>query len=105
MREIIKVKELETVPFNFINDVDNQWVSAVIVIKQGSYFIKEYSEYERSYLVYKQSCKAFLPNMIGRSIFASCLDGTDQYLRLDACLRGNENNWKIEKVYLCEVLK
>jgi hypothetical protein len=37
--------------------------------------------------------------MGGYSIYASCLDGTDQCLRLEGCLRG-DNAWKIEKCYM-----
>lgn len=59
-------------------------------------FDREYSEEGRSYR-FSNYNKAFLP-MCSGSIFSSCLDGTDDGVRLDWYVNGG--NWKVERVYV-----
>lgn len=47
--------------------------------------------------------KAFLDGMGGYSIYASCLDGTDPCVRLEAYMRaehGGEKGWKVDYCYI-----
>lgn len=69
---------------------------AVIVFKQES-FTQEYSLESRSY-IFTLANKYFLPNMGGNSLFANCLDGSEQMVRLDWYL----GSWKIDYCYLLE---
>lgn len=60
---------------------------------------KKYSYDSRTYVI-SSGNKGFQPNMGGYSIFASCLDGTDQQIRLEAYMaeeRGGENGWVVEE--------
>ena len=75
---------------------DQNPLQCVIVFKQES-FKKEYSETSRSYR-FRSDNKYFLPNMGGNSIFASCLDGTDQNLKVSDYF----GEWKIEYCYVIE---
>ena len=68
-----------------------------IVFTEDS-FDKPYPVEARTYAVSSNN-KAFQPNMGGYSIYASCLDGTDNCIRLEQYMRG-EDAWKIEKCYM-----
>jgi hypothetical protein len=83
--------------FRKVNDEKLPPVDGYIVFTEDS-FKENYSELSRTYRVNSNN-KAFQSDMIGSSIFASCLDGTDISLRLDGYLRG-ENAWKIERCYV-----
>ncbi|MDQ0360010.1 hypothetical protein [Breznakia pachnodae] len=72
------------------------WTSAVIVFKQESYE-NEYSEKSRSYAIWSDD-KYFQPSMLGNSLFGSCLDGTDQCVRLNEYLI----EWIIDYCYITE---
>lgn len=57
-----------------------------------------YSWESRTYVISSDN-KAFQPRMGGYSIFGSCLDGSDQYLRLDVYMKdeqGGKNGWVAE---------
>ena len=59
---------------------------------------KEYSWNSRTYLISSDN-KAFQSNKGGYSIFGSCLDGTDQCVRLEQYLQeeyGGESGWGVE---------
>ncbi len=63
---------------------------------------KEYSWDGRTYEISSNN-KAFQPNKGGYSIFGSCLDGSDQCVRLDRYMReekGGENGWVVEDCFL-----
>lgn len=51
--------------------------------------------------------KAFLPNMGGYSIFASCLDGTDPWVRLEWYMaeENNHGGWKVQDCYILEQMR
>ena len=72
-------------------------VTGYIVFTTDS-FCREYSEESRTYIVSSDN-KAYQPEMGGYSIYGSCLDGTDQCLRLEGYMRG-ENAWKVEYCYI-----
>lgn len=62
-------------------------------------FTKPYSETERTYVISSNN-KAFQSGCNGYSIFASCLNGSDENIRLDAYMKAENrdgNGWKIEK--------
>lgn len=69
---------------------------AAIVFKEESYSTP-YPLEARTY-IFSLANKYFMPNMIGTSIFADCLDGSEQMVRLDWYL----NSWKIDYCYLLE---
>lgn len=73
---------------------DKEGKYALITYKQES-FNKEYSEQSRTYIVGSWN-KCFKSGMLGHSMFGSCIDGKDNYVRLDWY------NWKIEKIMLLE---
>lgn len=58
-------------------------LNAYIVFKPESWPSEGYSLNSRTYAVSSDN-KAFQPNMGGYSIFASCMDGRDPLVRLDA---------------------
>jgi len=61
-----------------------------------------YSWESRTYIISSNN-KAFQPNMGGYSIFGSCLDGTDQCLRLDWRMReesGDSGGWIVKDCFL-----
>ena len=88
--------ELSTL-FRSVNDKGLSPIVGHIVFTADS-FDKEYDETSRTYVVSSNN-KAYQSGMGGYSIYASCLDGTDQCLRLEGYMRG-ENAWKIEKCYM-----
>ena len=59
-----------------------EWSKAIIVFKQTNFFIKEFSEIERSYKI-SSDAKYFDSSKIGTSLFGDCLDGQDDGIRLD----------------------
>lgn len=69
-------------------------------------FDKEYSLLSRTYL-FSSDNKGFRPRMSSRSIFAYCLDGTDQGARLDWHMEeeGNKGGWKVENCYILEQMQ
>ena len=78
-------------------------LTARIIITKDS-FTKEYTEEQRTY-EFSSRNKAFEPNMGGYSIFGSCIDGTDQHVRLEQYLADecfDKDGWKIEKCFLVE---
>ena len=78
-------------------------LTGYVVFTEDS-FTKPYSELSRTYEISSNN-KAFQSNMGGYSIFASCLDGTDPCIRLEAYMaaeKGGRNGWKIERCYTKE---
>jgi hypothetical protein len=78
-------------------------ITGYIVFSQDS-FKSPYSEESRTYCVSSDN-KAFIPNMGGYSIYGSCLDGTDQCVRLEqymAAEKGGKDGWKVERCYVRE---
>lgn len=60
-------------------------------------FSKEYPFESRTYK-FRSDNKYFLPDMGGKSVFASSLDGTDKCVRLDWYW----DEWKIENCFIME---
>lgn len=83
--------------FNYVNDTHKSPVSGYIVFTQDS-FDKPYSEQSRTYVVSSDN-KAYIAGAGGYSIFGSCLDGSDQNIRLELYMHG-DNAWKIERCYM-----
>ena len=75
-------------------------LKGIVVFTEDS-FRKPFTEFQRSYQ-FTSDNKAFLPNQLGYSIFADCLDGTDNGVRIDWYMRDTENPWKIEYCYLLD---
>lgn len=73
---------------------DKNAIKGVIVFKESNWR-KKYNEESRSYQV-RSDNKYFLPTMGGNSLFASCLDGTDECLRLDYYF----GRWEVEYCYI-----
>lgn len=83
------------------NSVCKETAHIVVVFTQDS-FENEYSEESRSYIVSSDN-KAFLAEMGGYSIFASCLDGTDPCVRLENYMEAEyagKGGWKVEYCYI-----
>ena len=80
-------------------------LTAHIIFTEDS-FTKPYPLLSRTYRLSSDN-KAFWPNMGGYSIFAYCLDGTDQGVRLDWCMEeeGNIGGWKVEGCYILEQMR
>jgi len=83
--------------FSHINKIGAEHLCGYIVFSEDS-FDKPYSEQSRTYVISSDN-KAFNPNMGGYSIYASCLDGSDQCIRIEGYMRG-EKAWKIERCYM-----
>ncbi len=71
-------------------------LTMVAVISQDS-FTQPYTEEERSYRFTNHN-KGFIPENIGNSIFADCLDGKDLGVRLDLYIPFG--SWKVDGVYV-----
>lgn len=89
------------------NNITQQWsdqkaIKAVIVFKSSNWPDRNYTLEQRSYLIQSDE-KYFIPEMGGNSIFANCLDCTDQVVRLDWYMFDNGNhNWVIDYCYIKE---
>ena len=70
----------------------------VAVITKDS-FRKEYTLKERSY-AFTNHNKFFIPENLGNSIFADCLDGKDVGIRLEQHIRTLD--WNVEYCYIKE---
>lgn len=78
---------------------DKNPLSCVVVISNDSFDGIEYSLESRSYR-FRSDEKFFLSKMMGRSIFADSLDGSDPGIRLDWYLFDGKNCWQIEDCYI-----
>ena len=80
-------------------------LTAHIIFTEDS-FDEKYPLLSRTYSLTSDN-KAFWPNMGGYSIFASCLDGTDQRVRLEWYMaeEGNAGGWKVEDCYILEWMR
>jgi hypothetical protein len=69
-------------------------------------FDEPYSLLSRTYR-FSSDNKAFCSRMGGYSIFADCLDGNDQGVRLDWYMaeEGNTGGWKVEDCYILEQMR
>lgn len=83
--------------FRSVNNRELPHITGYVVFTSDS-FDKPYNEESRAYRISSNN-KAYQSGMGGYSIYASCLDGTDPCLRLEAYMCG-ENAWKIEKCYM-----
>ncbi len=83
--------------FTHINKIGAEHICGYIVFSEDS-FNKPYSEQSRTYVISSDN-KAFKPNMGGYSIYGSCLDRSDQNIRLEGYMRG-EKAWHIERCYM-----
>lgn len=92
---------------------NDNWKRAVIVFKEES-FTQKFSLIERSYEISRDS-KYFqtgmisnsLLGMISNSLLGSCLDGTDDGVRLDWYIHalpedGLEKAWTVDYCYITE---
>lgn len=80
-----------------------QHINGYVVFTEDS-FDRPYSEEARTYVISSNN-KAFQSEMIGYSVFGSCLDGTDPCARLDVYMsdeHGGKDGWKIERCYMKE---
>lgn len=80
------------------SDPDTHLTAYITFSSFGPENTKEYPLEARTYIV-SSSNKAFKPNKGGYSIFGSCLNGTDQYIRLENFMkeeRGAQNGWVVE---------
>lgn len=80
-------------------------LTAHIIFTEDS-FPRRYPRLSRSYSVSSDN-KAFWSGLGGYSIFAYCLDGTDQGVRLDWYMseEGNPSGWKVEDCYILEQMR
>lgn len=69
-----------------------------VVVIDNSSFLQEYPLEARSYR-FRSDEKRFLPEMLGSSIFASTLDGSDDGVRLDWYIY-DKDGWNIEYCYV-----
>ena len=83
--------------FRHVNDKHKEPVCGYIVFSPDS-FDKSYSEQSRTYVVSSDN-KAYIAGAGGYSIFGSCLDGSDQNIRLELYMHG-DGAWKIERCYM-----
>ena len=94
--------ELKQIFRELKNTAPKEDLTAHIIFTEDS-FAKEYPLLSRTYR-FSSDNKAFRPNMGGCSIFADCLDGTDQGVRLDWHMadEGNSGGWKVDTCYILE---
>lgn len=75
-------------------------LEGVVVFAEDSWD-KPYTEIQRSYQ-FSSDNKAFLPDQLGNSIFADCLDGKDLGVRIDWYMKDDKRPQKVEYCYLLE---
>ncbi len=80
-------------------------LTAHIIFTEDS-FDRRYPRISRTYCLSSNN-KAFQPNKGGYSIFACCLDGSDQGVRLEWYMagEGNAGGWKVEDCYILERMR
>ena len=80
-------------------------LTAHVIFTEDS-FDESYPLLSRTY-TFSSDNKAFWSKLGGYSIFASCLDGTDQRVRLDWYMadEGNKNGWKVQECYILEQMR
>ena len=80
-------------------------LTAHVIFSEDS-FDETYPLLSRTY-TFTSDNKAFWSRLGGYSIFASCLDGTDQRVRLDWYMEeeGNKNGWKVQECYILEQMR
>ena len=80
-------------------------LTAHIIFTEDS-FAKPYPLLSRTYR-FTSNNKAFLSNMGGYSIFASCLDGSDPRVRLEWYMaeEGNSGGWEVQDCYILERMR
>jgi hypothetical protein len=91
---------MEKLTFSELERMD--WKKAVVVFTEDSWS-RVYPLESRSYVISRDS-KFFNPNMIGNSLFGNALDGTDNGVRLDWYMYGNndKDSWNIDYCYIVE---
>ena len=78
-------------------------LNAYIVFSESNWPNRHYTERSRTYGISSDN-KAFRPSCCSTSLFGSCMDGTDQMVRLDWYMAdfGNKNGWKVDYCYLLD---
>lgn len=96
---------MNKITFQELKDCREKWKTAVIVFTEKS-FDKPYSEQSRSYRLSENDMWGLDDSAVGRRVTGSCLDGTDQDIRLDhyMCQDNPKDNWKVEYCYVEEWL-
>lgn len=86
----MKYKELESI-FQEHEQTDPKYHldGEITFSSLGDFEEADYTEIDRTYLISSNN-KAFRPNMLGYSIFGSCLNGKDPCVRLDHYMRQKE---------------
>lgn len=76
-------------------------LTAFIVFSEHSWPKRHYPKRSRTYEISSDN-KAFRPSCCSASLFGSCLDGTDQMVRLDWYMNdfGNKDGWVVDYCYL-----
>ncbi len=72
----------------------------IVVFTEDSWK-KQFTEIQRSYKLTSDN-KAFLPNQLSNSVFADCLDGSDNGVRIDWYMHDDKMPWKVEYCYIVE---
>lgn len=101
----MKYSELKQIFWELNRNSQKENLTAHIIFTQDS-FDDEYPLLSRTY-VFNSNNKAFRPSMGGYSIFADCLDGTDQHVRLEWYMteEGNVGGWEVEDCYILEQMR
>lgn len=84
---------------------NKNWKEAVIVFKPES-FNKDFNEIERSYAISRKNYY-FQADKISSALYGSCLDGTDNGVRLDIYMKaipkdGIGKRWIVDYCYIVE---
>ncbi len=101
----MKYSELKQIFRELKRSSPREDLSAHIIFTEDS-FASHYPLLSRTY-VFSSDNKAFQSSMGGYSIFADCLDGTDQGVRLDWYMaeEGNPGGWKVQDCYILEQMR
>ena len=75
-----------------------RFVTIVAVMKNKGFKRKDLTDEERSY-AFTNDNKAFLDGMLGYSIFANAIDGTDDGVRLDYYVE-EAGIWEVDHCYI-----
>ena len=86
---------------NITSKGDVKPTCTMVAVISADSFEQEYSLEARSY-AFTNDNKAFMPHMLGYSVYADSLDGSDIGVRIDRYLEaeGNSNGWKVDYCYI-----
>ena len=100
--KILSYREITGMFYDYNCHTENPETLYGAVVIASESFDKEYPLEDNTYIISSES-KAFKPNMLGYSIYANNITGTDNGVRLDNYLKeekAGKNGWIVDKCFI-----